>query len=64
VKILDLFKDLSLAEIRWHYGKNKSGILSTALNSMHPEHLRFSLHGGLLRTTYLWTPKVYYIPKN
>jgi hypothetical protein len=54
VKILDLLKgDMYLAKVRQCCGKNESNIHSTALNSVHLEHLWFFFSGGLLGTIYL-----------
>jgi hypothetical protein len=38
------------------FGKNESGIYSTAMKSMYPEHEWFFLSGGLLGTTNTQIP--------
>jgi hypothetical protein len=41
--------------------KNESSICSTALNTMHSEHVQFILNGRLLVTIYLQIPRVFCI---
>jgi hypothetical protein len=41
--------------------ENELSICSTALKSMHPEHLRFFLNSSLLGITDPWIPRVHCI---